>query len=125
MSVQPARRYSEAFKMQVISELESGKLKSQCEAQRKYGILGNGTIAKWLHKYGKHHLIPGVLTVIKPDETSRLKELEHENRRLKQALADAHMDGLLYQSWFKLACQQGGIQDVETFKKKLASQPSK
>lgn len=111
--------------MQVISELESGKLRSQCEAQRKYGILGNGTIPKWLRKYGKQHLIPGVQTVIKPDENNRIKELEHENRRLKQALADAHLDGLLYQSWFKLACQHGGIQDVEAFKKKLASPPSK
>jgi transposase-like protein len=123
MSVQPVRRYSEAFKMQVISELESGKLRSQCQAQRKYGIQGASTIAKWLRKYGKHHLIPGVQTVIKPDENDRLKQLEQENRRLKQALATTHMDALLYQAWFKLACQHGGIQDVEAFKKKLETQP--
>jgi transposase-like protein len=121
MSVQPARRYSEAFKMQVISELESGKLRSQCEARRKYGIQGNGTIAKWLRKYGKPHLIPGVQTMITPDENNRLRELEQENRRLKQALADAHLDSVLYQAWFKIACQHGGVQDLEAFKKKHES----
>ncbi len=31
-------RYSEAFKMQVISELESGKVESMAEARRKYSV---------------------------------------------------------------------------------------
>lgn len=121
----PVRRYSEAFKMQVISELESGRLRSQCEAQRKYGILGNSTIPKWLRKYGQHHLLSGVLTVQTPDEHDRIKELEKENRRLKQALADAHLDAVLYQSWFKVACRQFGVQDVEDFKKKHESKLSR
>lgn len=125
MSVKPMRRYSEAFKMQVISELESGKLRSQCEAQRKYGIQGNGTIAKWLRKYGKHYLIPGVMTMQTPNEHDRLKELKKENHRLKQALADAHLDAVLYESWFKVACQQFGVQDIESFKKKHESKLSK
>lgn len=121
----PMRRYSEAFKLQVISELESGKFRSQSEAQHAYGIQGSSTIGKWARKYGKQHLIPGVLTVITPEEQDRLKELEQDNRRLKQALADAHLDAVLYQSWFKLACQQFGVQDVEAFKKKLESRRSK
>jgi len=124
-SVQPARRYSEAFKMQVIMELESGKLPSQCEAQRRYGIKGNATINKWLRKYGKDHLIPGVLTMQTPDEHDRLKQLERENRRLKAALADAHLDAVLYQSWFKVACEEFGVQDVDGFKKKLENEQSK
>lgn len=121
----PVRRYSEAFKMQVISELESGKLRSRHEAQRKYGIPSNCTIPNWLRKYGKHHLLPGVLTVQTPDEHDRMKELEKENRRLKQALADSHLDAVLYQAWFKVACQQFGVQDLEGFKKKHENKLSK
>lgn len=121
MSPQPGRRYSEAFKMQVISELENGKLRSQCEAQRKYGIGGSATISKWLRKYGKHHLIPGVLTVIQPEETDRIKQLEKENRQLKQALAEAHLDAKFNQAYFKIACRHFG-QDEEAFKKKHESQ---
>ncbi|MBN1867335.1 transposase [Candidatus Sumerlaeota bacterium] len=68
MGQKPRRRYSEAFKIQVISELEAGKLRSRCHAQRRYGIAGNSTVYKWLRKYGKQHLLPGVLRVETPDE---------------------------------------------------------
>lgn len=37
-------RYSEAFKMQVISELESGKLASQAQTQEHYGIAGGSSV---------------------------------------------------------------------------------
>lgn len=124
MGERPVRRYSEAFKMQVVSELESGKLRSRCEAQRRYGIAGNGTIEKWLRKHGKQHLLPGVLRVETPEEADRLKELEKENRRLKQALAEAHMDAVLYESWLKVACREFGVKDFEAFKKKLEKKQS-
>ena len=124
MSQKPPRRYSEAFKLQVIGELESGKLKSRCEARRKYGILGNATIAKWLKKYGKNHLLPGVLRMEMPNEADRVKELQKEVLRLKHALADAHMDVVLNESWLKIACQEFGGQDFEEFKKKLAKRSS-
>jgi transposase-like protein len=43
--------YPMSFKLQVVDEIESGKLGVN-EAQRKYGIQGNGTISMWLRKYG-------------------------------------------------------------------------
>lgn len=119
MGQKPVRRYSDAFKMQVVTELESGKLRSQSEAQRKYGISGQSTIAKWLRKHGKQHLLPGVLKVETPDEADRVRELQRENRRLKEALAEAHMDAVLYESWLKVACREFGVKDFEAFKKKL------
>jgi transposase len=124
MRQKPQRRYSEAFKMQVVSELESGKVKSRSAARRKYGIAGSETIEKWLRKYGKGHLLPGVLRVETPEEADRLKDLEKENRRLKQALGEAHMDAALYQSWLKVACREFGVKDFEAFKKKLEKRRS-
>lgn len=125
MGQKPQRRYSEAFKMQVISELESGKVRSQSEAQEKFGIPGAMTIHHWLKKYGKQSLIPGVLRVEKPGEADRIKELQKELKRTKQALADSHLDAVLYKSWFKVACLEFGVQDIEGFKKKLESRLSK
>ncbi len=40
-------RYSEAFKLQVVRELEEGKLKSVNAAQEAYGIRGSMTVGKW------------------------------------------------------------------------------
>lgn len=125
MTQKPQRRYSEAFKMQVISELESGKLKSQGEAREKYGIAGNTTVQKWLKRYGKQNLLPGVMRMEMPGEADRIRELQKELKRTKQALADSHLDAVLYQSWFKVACREFGVQDIEAFKKKLERQLSK
>ena len=47
-SRQTNNRYSEAFKMQVISDLESGKFGSVTEARRHYGIAGTTTVNGWL-----------------------------------------------------------------------------
>jgi hypothetical protein len=58
------------------------------------------------------------------DERDRIKELEKENRRLKEALADMHLDAVLYESWLKVACREFGGGDFEAFKKKLAKRQS-
>jgi len=112
-------RYSEAFKLQVVSELESGKLSSISEANRTYGIAGTMTVRRWLWKYGKNHLLPRIIRVEKPNERDRLKELKKENDRLKRTLADTHMKAVLYEAWFEVACEEFGVADIERFKKKL------
>lgn len=116
-------RYSEAFKLQIVSEIESGKLTCQNEARRRYGIKGSCTIEKWIRKYGKTHLLNKVIRVETPKERDRLKEIEEENRRLKSALADAHLDLRLEKAYVEIACEVAGIQDVDSFKKKAGTKP--
>jgi transposase-like protein len=48
----PERRYSEAFKKQVVKEFEQGALNKD-QLQVKYGIGGNSRILCWCRKYGK------------------------------------------------------------------------
>ena len=43
--------YSLAFKMQVIDDVEKGRLTYK-EAQRHYGIQGRTTVLVWLRKHG-------------------------------------------------------------------------
>ena len=116
-------RYSEAFKLQVVSEIESGQLSSINEANHRYGIAGSRTVRLWLAKYGKTQCLPRVVRVETPDEKDRVKALQKENERLKKALADTHMKALLYESWFEIACRDFGVKDVEAFKKKLDRKP--
>ena len=111
-------RYSESFKMQVISELESGKLNSLEHARRQYGISGTKTIHLWLRKYGRNDLMPKVIRVEKPEEVDQVKQLKAEIKQLKEALADTHVDGLLYKAHFKIVCEQMGL-DPEECKKKI------
>ena len=112
-------RYSEAFKEQVLSEIESGKY-SIYEARRLYNINGGATIQNWAKKRGILGIFPKQVRVEKPNETSRLKALEVENRQLKEALAEAVLDKKIAESTLEVICEQRGW-DVEEIKKKAGS----
>jgi len=114
-------RYSEAFKLQVVQELESGTLRSMNEARERYGISGGCTVQGWVRKYGKNHLLGKVVRVETPDERDRLRSLKEENEALKRAVADLHMKSALYESWFEVACDELGVTDIQAFKKKLGA----
>ena len=111
-------RYSEAFKQQVLRELEAGKFGSVLEAARAYGIRGGWTIQKWMLRYGREHLMRKVVRVESPKEVSEAKELRKRVRELEKALADAHLDSRLDAAYLQIACRAAGIEDVEAFKKK-------
>jgi transposase-like protein len=111
-------RYSEAFKQQVLRELEEGKLESIEQARRVYGIRGGGTITKWIQNYGKTHLMRKVVRVEKPEEISELKQLRKRVRDLEKGLASAHLDLKLEEAYTRVACRSAGIDDVDEFKKK-------
>ena len=117
--MQKVVRYSEAFKLQVIQELERGEVASVTALREKYDITGGSTVNRWLKRYGRNHLLPRIVRVETPEDQNRLKELKQENDRLKKALADSHMDAALHKSWLNIACEQFGVDDVEAFKKKL------
>jgi len=117
-------RYSEAFKLQIVSDLETGKLSSLNEARRRYGISGKTTVKQWVLRYGKNHLLNKVVRVETPDERDRLKSMKEEIKELKSALADAHLDLRLEKAYVEIACEAAGIGDVDNFKKKADITPS-
>jgi transposase-like protein len=111
-------RYSEAFKLQVLRELEEGKFSGPWSAARAYGIRGSGTIEYWARRHGRNHLVGKVIRVEKPEEISELKRLRQRVRDLEKALADARLDLKLDEAYLQIACRSAGIEDVEAFKKK-------
>ena len=113
-------RYSNAFKLQAVREVEAGEMCAEA-VQRKYVIKGHGTVIRWVRelgsgKYGK------VIRVEKADEVDEAARLRSQLRRAKEALADAHMELVLEQAFLAVACEQLE-QSVEGFKKKHAGRP--
>ena len=51
-SVQPRKRFSEAFKKEVVRDYEQGLLNKD-QIQIKYGLGGNSTVLLWCRKYVK------------------------------------------------------------------------
>lgn len=114
------RRYSEAFKQQVVADVASGRFGTPFEAGRAYGIKHSGTVAYWIRRYGKNHLLGKVVHIMKADEQSETKRLRQRVKDLERALADAHLDLTLERAYLRVACRSAGITDVEGFKKKNA-----
>ena len=121
MSITPIIRYSEAFKIQVVREMEAEGL-SCSAAGRKYGIGGRNTVEKWARKYGKG-LIGKVIRVETPQEVNELKKAKERIKRLESLLADTNLELALERQYTRLACERAGIEDVMEFKKKAAGKP--
>lgn len=113
-------RYSEAFKMEVVRELETGGEPFD-RVRRKYGI-GSGTVQQWVRKYGNGSR-GKIIRVQKPEEIDENKRLKDRVKRLETALADANIELALERAYTKIACRRAGIEDVQEFKKKADGQP--
>jgi putative transposase len=73
------KRFSEEQIIGILKQAEAGG--SNQEICRKNGITEQ-TFYRWRSKYGGMQV----------SDAKRLKELETENRKLKQLLAEAHLD---------------------------------
>lgn len=79
--------YSEAFKRQVVSEFERG-LFTKSELRRRYNILGNSCIPRWLKKYGKFTYEDKITfgRPMKDPQQQRMKELEAQLAKKEEEL---------------------------------------
>lgn len=69
------RDYSLAFKLQLVGELERGELNFS-QANKKYGIQGHTTVAKWLRKYSILDWKELPVVIHKKTPEQKIKELE-------------------------------------------------
>jgi transposase-like protein len=104
--------------------LESGRLPSLASARRAYGIGGEGTIRKWLSKYGRNDLRAKVIRVETPKQRDHVKKLKQQVRQLEQALAQTQVENLINESLYEVLCEDVGV-DPDEFKKKVDAGPSK
>ena len=90
------RRYSEAFKMQVVSEYEAGSNIS--DWQKKYDITGGSTIRRWIKKYAKEGFRHELIRIQTAEEAGRVKELEQQVEELEKVLGKVTLEKLKLES---------------------------
>lgn len=112
-----AIRYSKGFKMQCVREVEAGKSCAYA-VQRKYKIKGTSTVMRWVRRWGSGRY-GKIIRVEKAHEVNEARQLRSELRRVKEALADTHMELVLEQAYLAVACEELD-QSLEAFKKKHA-----
>jgi transposase-like protein len=105
------RRFSEAFRKEQVALIESGKL-TVIEVSRLYEVKPQN-VRRWLDKYGTKAL-PEPILIRSKSEVNRLRELERENRKLKEELGAEHMRTVYLEGLVALAKERLG----EDFEKK-------
>ena len=90
------KRYSEAFKRQVVSEYEDGS--SVQDLRRKYGITGNGTIERWVKQYAHVGLRHELITIQRTAERQRERELQERVRELEVAVSQLTLEKIVLES---------------------------
>ena len=87
------KRYSEAFKKQVVREYEAGE--SQPTLRRKYGIQGTNTITYWVRKYGHKGLRHELVVIQRAEEQQEEKALKKRIKQLEAAVAQLTLDKMV------------------------------
>lgn len=98
-------KYSEAFKIFLVKEIESGKL-NKSEANRKYNIPGSTTVLKWCRKYGvlKHTAAQQKAKgIIMSNEAHEMARLHNEIKALKGELDDARLKNVVLETMVDIA----------------------
>lgn len=115
------RRYSEGFKLKILTELSTGKY-SKSELSRLYG-LRTSTINNWIKKYERSDLMNTRIMIENQDEISRIKSLQKEIEQLKKALVKKDLEQLANDSYLEVAAEKMGYKNVAELKKNLNTKP--
>lgn len=119
-------RYSVAFKMKVVEEVENGIISAEA-ARKLYKIPGKASIAEWIEKYGINQRINKAVYIMTNEEQIELLKLRKENKTLQRSLEDSQLKNLAVESLIEIANEKYnldlkknfGTQLLEELKKKL------
>jgi transposase len=102
------KRYSKAFKLQVVREYENGK--SCSELGQRYGIGGSTTIRNWIVKYGREGLRHEMMVIQSPAEQDQVKALKQRMAQLEKVVAQLTLDKLMLETIVSVAEEELGIE---------------
>ena len=96
--------YSEAFKIQIVRDVEGGKITST-DASGRYGILGHSTILKWSRKYGRQSSRGNKKGkgIVMEEKEIELLRLRNENKALKDELEAARLKNVVLETLVDVA----------------------
>ncbi len=103
------RDYTLAFKLQVVSQVESGELTYK-QAHARYGIQGRSTVLVWLRKHGNLDWKQLRVHMVKQSPEQRIKELEAALLQAQKKLHESELKAKLLDTIIEVAEGQYGLQ---------------
>lgn len=122
MQKEPVKRYSEAFKQQVVREYEAGA--SGNSLQRKYGITGTNTVRQWVKKYSHAGLRHEVVHIQTVEDQIEYGAMQERIAALEAALAEQVLENRMLKTTLAVASEALGMDLKKNFGKGSSNRPS-
>ena len=116
MIKEPIKRYSQAFKQQIVREYEAGA--SNFSLRQKYGIGAHRTVERWVKQYGRSGYRSELVIIQTVDDQLEVKGMKQRIAALESALAQSTLDNRMLKITIEVASQSLGIDLKKNFGKK-------
>ena len=103
MAKETVKRYSEAFKQQVVREYEEGV--SIYRLLQKYGIKGHNTVKRWIAKYGRSGYRAELVVIQSVEDQQEVKAMKARIAELESALASSVLETRMLNATLEVASQ--------------------
>ena len=103
-----SRRYSDAFKRKVVSDINEG-LYSACRAMQIYDIGGKMTVYKWLAKYDPSNIFFTRGNKMKDSTKKSPVDLQARVRYLEQIVSDLTIEKKILETTIEIANETYGL----------------
>lgn len=116
MKKEPIKRYSQAFKQQVVREYEAGA--SIYSLLQKYGIGGHKTVQRWVKQYGRSGYRAEMVVIQTVDDQLEVKAMRQRIADLEAALAESILENRMLNATIEVASQTLELDLKKNFGKK-------
>lgn len=115
MNSEPIKRYSQAFKQQIVREYEEGA--STYSLIRKYGIGDQKTVRRWVEKYGRSGYRNELVVIQCKEDQLEFKAMKERISELEKALAESVLERRMLEATLAVASRSLATDLKKTFGK--------
>ena len=120
MTKQVYKRYSEAFRIQVVREYEKEGASLNALTKR-YGV-SHRTLQKWIEKYSIQGIRHQFMIIQTPEEQDQMRVLQERNKQLEKLVAQLSLDKLMLESTLAVIKREYSI-DVKKNEQRSSKMP--
>lgn len=110
------RRYSQAFRQQVVREYEAGA--SVYSLRQKYGIGCHRTVERWVKQYGRAGYRSELVVIQTVADQLEVKAMKQRMAELESALAESVLENRMLTVTIEVASESLGLDLKKNFGKK-------
>ena len=116
MKKEQVKRYSQAFRQQVVREYEAGA--TIYSLRQKYGIGGYNTVKRWIEQYSRAGYRSDLVVIQTVEDQVEVKAMKQRIAALEGALAESVLKNRMLRTTLEVASEALAIDLKKNFGKK-------